>query len=103
MGRWLKKIGSMPELEPTKLTKPSSVGFVTTDLEHIEGNNLNLINFVTLCCKEFNVEAPQVIDNLLSNEDQQEIISGKISDKVLRKSIEIWVAGGMLSHYRNGG
>ena len=96
MGRWLKKLESMPEVALTKPTQPSSVSFVSTDLEHIQENKSNLTRFITQCCNGITVDPQQVIDHLLSIEDELDIKNGNISAEVLRLSIQLWISGGML-------
>lgn len=101
MGRWLKKIENMPEVKLTELPKPSSVSFVGTDLVLTSENNLdklNLIEFVSRCCQGFSVTAQQVIDHLLSIEDEQDIINGDTPVDSLRLHIKLWIENGM-PHY----
>ncbi len=100
MGRWLKKLDDMEMSEPTKLTQ-SSVGFVSTNSEHFYKNNtitFDLINFVEKCCVNLQVEPQQVIDGLLSIEDEQDIINGDVPSESLRLHIELWISAGK-PHY----
>ena len=100
MGRWLKKLDDMDMNEPTKLTK-SSVGFVSTTSEHFDKNNavtFDIINFVEKCCVNLKIETQQVIDGLLSTDDEQDIINGYIPVESLRLHIELWISSGK-PHY----
>lgn len=100
MGRWLKKLDDMDMSEPTKLTQ-SSVGFVSTTSEHFNKNNavtFDLINFVEKCCVNLKIEPKQVIDGLLSSDDEQDIINGDIPAESLRLHIELWISSGK-PHY----
>ncbi len=54
----------------------------------------NLIKFVQCCCIGFPVTAHQVIDNLLSSADEQDIINGAIPTESLRLHIERWIKAG---------
>ncbi|WP_133131407.1 hypothetical protein [Legionella yabuuchiae] len=97
MGRWLKKLNDMQESELTKLTNPPSVGFVSTKAEGFHKKNnkeIDLINFVQGCLKELDIKPQQVIDNLLSIEDEQDIINKNISPELLRLHIELWLKAG---------
>lgn len=104
MGRWLKKLEGMDKSEPTKLTQ-SSVGFVSTTSEYFDKNNtgtFKLINFVEKCCVNLQVEPQQVIDGLLSIDDEQDIINGDIPVESLRLHIELWISAGK-PHYSGKG
>lgn len=104
MGRWLKKLDDMDMSEPTKLTQ-SSVGFVSSNSEHFYKNNtaaFALINFVEKCCVNVQVEPQQVIDELLSIGDEQDIINGDIPEESLRLHIELWISTGK-PHYSGNG
>lgn len=101
MGRWLRKIENMSEIELTELPKPGSVSFVSTNLAPFNKKNsdqVNLVEFVSRCCQGFSVTAQQVIDNLLSTEDEQDIINGDTPEISLRLHIELWIKNGM-PHY----
>ena len=100
MGRWLKKLEGMDKSELTKLTQ-SSVGFVSTTSEHFDKNNaeiFELISFVEKCCVNLQVEPQQVIDGLLSIDDEQDIINGDTPAESLRLHIELWISAGK-PHY----
>ena len=101
MGRWLRKIEGMTEVKLTEPPKPGSVSFVSTDLvlpSEKPLDKLNLSEFVTKCCQGFSVSAQQVIDHLLSVEDEQDIINGETPEISLRLHIELWIENGM-PHY----
>ncbi len=101
MGRWLKQIDDVPETKLTKLTELGFVGFVSPDSAHIHENNsckLNLVAFVIRCCTGFPVNAKQVIDYLLSVNDEEDIINGDIPSEAIRLHIELWIKAGM-PHY----
>jgi hypothetical protein len=54
----------------------------------------HLIAFVKHCCVGFTVSAQQVINLLLSIEDEQDIINGLIPRESLITAIELWIANG---------
>ncbi|KTD13979.1 hypothetical protein [Legionella israelensis] len=94
MGRWLKIVDDMPQSKPTKLTQHPSVGFVSTTSEVFHKNmneKIDLIGFVNGCLKGFPIDAQQVIDGLLSLEDEQDIINGNVPAESLRLHIELWL------------
>lgn len=95
MGRWLKKLESMPKTELTKPTEQPCVSFVSTHSGHFQKT---LWEFVKACIGD-KVVAPQlVIDHLLSTEDEQDIIAGKITPETLSRFIVVWLENGM-PHY----
>jgi hypothetical protein len=100
MGRWLKKLESMSTTEPTKLTQHTSVGFVSTSAGHLHKNitEKGLIDVVKKCCGGLQVDAQQVIDGLLSSDDEQDIINGNTPVESLRLHIELWIKAGK-PHY----
>ncbi len=103
MGRWLKKLEDMPQLIPTELTKPSSVGFVGTNSTcsyKNKGEQLNLLGFVAQCCKGLNVSPQQVVEQLLSVDDELDIITGDLTTASLKTAIALWTAQG--TPYRSG-
>lgn len=51
--------------------------------------------FVEECCKSLPVNAQQVIEHLLSIDDELDIINGLISQDILRLHIEVWIKGGI--------
>lgn len=88
----------MPEIKLTELPKLGSVSFVSTDFALIRKKNstqVNLIEYVDRCCQGLSVTAQQVIDNLLSTEDEQDIINGDTPENSLRLHIELWIKSGM--------
>lgn len=52
----------------------------------------HLIEFVQHCCVGFTVSAQQVINLLLSIEDEQDIINGKMQIESLITAIRVWIA-----------
>ena len=101
MGRWLKKLEHTPKSAPTKLTEVSCVGFVSDTSEHIQENNakkIDLFDFVSVACVDFQVNSQLVIDRLLSVEDEQDIIKGLISVETLKIHIKLWLETGT-PHY----
>lgn len=52
----------------------------------------NLIEFVQRCCIGLAADAQQVINLLLSLEDEQDIINGKIPRESLITAIRVWTA-----------
>ncbi len=53
-----------------------------------------LIKFVQHCCMTFTVSAQEVINLLLSMEDEQDIINGLIPIESLITAIRVWIANG---------
>jgi hypothetical protein len=51
--------------------------------------------FVAKCSADLNVKPQDVIDGLLSPENEQEIINGLVSEIELRVYIETWIKDGM--------
>ena len=101
MGRWTKKLEKRLKQEPTKLTKPPSVSFVSTTSTHIQKNNakkIDLFDFVSSCCGGHKVDPQQVINRLLSVEDEQDIINGLVPPESLRLHIKVWCEMGK-PHY----
>ncbi len=101
MGRWLKTIENIPRTAQTKLTEPISVGSVSTTSGHFYKNitgKIVLGDFVRLCCDGLPVETQQVIDNLLSSIDEQDIMDGKTPIESLRLHIDLWITAGK-PHY----
>ena len=72
----------------------SCVSFVTTDSASIQKTKPILIDFVTRCCNGLKADPQQVIDHLLSDEDEKDIISGAISFESLWLSIDLWLSSG---------
>lgn len=54
----------------------------------------HLIEFVQHCCIGFASNAEQVINLLLSLEDEQDIINGKITVEALITAIRVWITNG---------
>jgi hypothetical protein len=57
-----------------------------------------LHEFIAKCCHGLAATPQQVLDNLLSVEDQQDIINGDIPNECLRAHIKAWLIQGM-PHY----
>jgi hypothetical protein len=94
MGRWLKILNEIPENKPTKLTQQSSVGFVSTSSEFFHKNmnkKISLLEFVKKCLNGFSINAQQIIDGLLSLEDEQDIINRNVPAESLLLHIELWL------------
>lgn len=70
---------------------------VTTSPEAIKLPQ-KLIRFVEQCCVGFSVNAQQVVEHLLSVDDEQDIINGEIPEESLRLHIKLWVEAGK-PHY----
>lgn len=101
MGRWLKIIDVIPESIPTKLTEQPSVGSVSVSSEIVHKNiskKIELAGFVLECLGGINLHPQQVIDGLLSVEDERDIINGSIPIQSLRLHIELWLKAGK-PHY----
>jgi len=58
----------------------------------------NLIRFVEQCCVGLSVNAKQVIEHLLSVDDERDIINGVIPEESLRLHIKLWAEAGK-PHY----
>ena len=98
MGRWLKKLENMPKVELTDLTQPTSVGCVRSVSGGAQKNNtknIDSFDFVLRCCISFQINPQQVVDRLLSAEDEQDIINNKTPPEALRTGIDMWLAAGM--------
>lgn len=94
MGRWLKFLDDMPESKPTKLTEQPSVGSVSDPSKEFHKNidkKIDLVGFVQECLKGINLQPQQVIDGLLSVEDELDIINRSVSAQSLRLHIELWL------------
>jgi hypothetical protein len=101
MGRWTKNLEKRLKQDQTKLTKPPFVSFVSTTSGHIQKNNakkIDLFDFVSSSCGGQKVEPQQVIDRLLSVEDEQDIINGSVPAESLRLHIKVWCEMGK-PHY----
>lgn len=61
----------------------------------LKKQTIDLHQFVTRCCYGIAVTREQVIDNLLSVEDEIDVKNGNISASELRLHIELWLASGM--------
>ena len=57
-----------------------------------------LTRFVEKCCIGLPVNAQQVIEHLLSADDEQDIINDEIPEESLRLHIELWIKAGK-PHY----
>ncbi|WP_028389623.1 hypothetical protein [Legionella fairfieldensis] len=66
--------------------------------EELKKQPINLYRFVEQCCSGFSVSAQQVIDHLLSLEDEQDIINSEIPIESLKLHIEVWIKAGK-PHY----
>lgn len=101
MGRWLKMLEDTPQRKLTKLTQQPSVGFVSTNCEiyhKSKAKKIDLISFVRGCLYSFPIDAQQVVDGLLSLEDERDIINGHVPAESLRLHIELWLQAGS-PHY----
>lgn len=62
---------------------------------HSSQQNKNiLLWFVAKCSTGLNVKPQDVIDGMLSPENEQEIINGQVSEIELRAFIEMWINDG---------
>lgn len=97
MGRWLKKLNEIQESELTKPTDQPSVGYVSTTFEYFHGKNdkkIDMVKLVQNSLKGLNISPQQIIDELLSIEDEQDIVNGNVSTQLLRLHIELWLKAG---------
>ncbi|KTD02656.1 hypothetical protein [Legionella feeleii] len=88
----LKIVGKQDCIEKWASTIQSNKGGILIAL-----NNL-VFRYTEQCCLGLDVEAQEVIDRLLSIEDEQDIISGQIPMESLRLHIEVWKKAGK-PHY----
>ena len=61
----------------------------------LKKQTIDLHQFVARCCLSIAVTPEQVIDNLLSFEDETDIKDGNITTSTLRLHIELWFANEM--------
>lgn len=66
--------------------------------EELKKQSINLHQFVQRCCAGFAVCPQQVIDQLLSKDDEQDIINGDIPAESLQLHIKLWIKAGQ-PHY----
>ncbi|HAT1771504.1 TPA: hypothetical protein I8034_000850 [Legionella pneumophila] len=96
MGRWLKMIENFSETELTKPTKPGYVSFYSDNSANLfENSRANiLMSFVRDCCIGLGVEPYEVINRLISNEDEEDLLMGVIPKSVLILHIQLWLSNG---------
>ena len=63
---------------------------------------INLYQFVQRCCVGFSINTQQVIDHLLSENDEQDIINGQIPMGTLKLHIQVWIEMGKPHYSRKG-
>ena len=63
--------------------------------EELKKQAIDLYQFVQRCCAGFPVNDQQVIDHLLSVDDEKDIINGQVAAHSLQLQIELWCAEGM--------
>jgi len=63
--------------------------------EELKKQSVDLHQFVQRCCMGLLLTAQQVIDELLSPDDEQDIINGDVPLEVLRLHVEVWISSGM--------
>ena len=101
MGRWFNKIknDSLNELtKPTESTPVSSVGMYYSDIakKNIENDSSSIIiHFVQASCEGMRIDPQLIIEDLLSIEDEQDIVDGYVTVEQLNYLIELWVSSGM--------
>ncbi|WP_131795488.1 hypothetical protein [Fluoribacter gormanii] len=78
--------------EAESVAKVASVA-VATSFAPITSQQ-HLIEFVQHCCVGFSVSAQQVINLMLSIEDEQDIINGLTPIESLITAIGVWIANG---------
>ena len=64
----------------------------------LKKQTIDLHQFVMRCCYGIAATPEQVIDNLLSFEDEIDVKNGNITTSELRLHIELWLANGMPPH-----
>lgn len=67
-------------------------------LDELKKKRIDLFQFVQRCCVGLPVNAQQVIDHLLSIDDEQDIINGDTPADSLRLHLKLWIENGM-PHY----
>lgn len=88
--------GSTEQNMPGKL-KPGS-----TKLDDwLKGRKLDLEVFLINCCKGLDVSYSDVMQNLLSEQDKEDIINGFYTAGVLRDFIKTWVQDGKKKYGEN--
>ena len=58
--------------------------------DELKKQTIDLHQFVTRCCSGLQIAPQQVIDRLLSVDDEQDIINGLVSAESLRLHIKVW-------------
>lgn len=72
-----------------------------SQFSHSSQQNQNiLLWFVAKCSIGLNVKPQDVIDGMLSPENEQEIINGQVSEIELRAFTEMWINDGRCRHSR---
>lgn len=66
--------------------------------DELKKQTIDLHQFVTRCCSGLQIDPQQVIDRLLSVDDEQDIINGLVSAESLRLHIKVWCEMGK-PHY----
>lgn len=66
--------------------------------EELRKQPVDLYQFVQRCCVGFPVTSQQVINHLLSVEDEEDIIHSGMTVEMLRLHIKLWFKSGM-PHY----
>ncbi len=66
-----------------------------TNVQNPQSRQRQIIEFVQSCCGDFKINPQQVINGLLSIEDEQDIINGDVPKDSLTLHIELWIKGGM--------
>src|SRR5690606_38801164 len=94
MGYWLNKAKNKDNGKLTKMTEDTVVTDVTLQQEHLQEKNNILFNFVSECCKDLDTTPQEVIDNLLSVDDEVDIIKGRLEKNYLNGCIKCWIESG---------
>ena len=99
MGRWLNRIQT--QTAPSKPSEPSFDSFDAMDYSPIEENSGQnaaaklLMKFVQESCVGQTVDPQRVIDELISVQNEQQILNGLYVIKELAHLIRLWIADGM--------
>ncbi|BCA94337.1 hypothetical protein TUM19329_06980 [Legionella antarctica] len=60
--------------------------------------NRIILSFIKNCCPDYERNHQEIIDDLLSKEDEQDIINGDIPTESLRLHVQLWINAGK-PHY----
>ena len=95
----IKKGGLIEHMTATSATLATQAQINTNSVATVAvtepSNQEKLTQFVQKCCISFPGITQQVIDNLLSVDDEIDIINGDMSADALRLYIQVWIEDNM--------